>query len=271
MKQIKSKLRLLALAAVGLVSIAPSQASLVTTQGDLLLSFYTVNGASVGANSYTINLGAGLSYFNGSIANGAIVNIGDDLVTAFGANWWENSQLTMNLIGGYSGTAPANGDGARTIYAGKALTTYAPGTSEPAKANGSSNHRTWATNVSGFTDQQNGRDANGATASNAAIMATGSIANEVTDYNPPVVSTYFGIGVNPSTTFGVGDIGSGKEAALDLWRAAYASTLPEPTYVRTFSIDSSGNVGVVPEPSTMALLGLGSLAGGILLRRRMKK
>lgn len=254
---------------MGFLSIASLQASLVTTQGDLLLSFYTADGATVGANSYTVNLGSGLDYFNGSVASGTIVNIGADLVSAFGATWWENPQLTMNLIGGYSSLSTSP-DGARTIYAGKALTTYAPGTSDPAKAASASNHRTWATNVSGFSDQQNGREANGATASNAAIMSTGSIANEVTDYNPPVVATLFGIGVNPSTTFGVGDIGSGKEAALDLWRAPYATTLPNPTYVGTFSIDSSGNVGVIPEPSSLALLGLGSLVGGALLRRRLK-
>jgi len=270
---IKSKKLLIGLFALGLALTVPAKAQLTTTQGDLLLSFYTVNGATVGANSYTINLGAGLSYFNGSIASGTLVNIGADLVTAFGANWWENTELQMNLIGGYSGTAPSNGDGARTIYVGRALTTYAPGTSTEGKASSASNHRSWATDVSGFSDQQNGRAANGATASNAAIMDTGSIADEVTDKNPPVAGGYFGTGVNPTTAFGIGDIGSGKEAALDLWRAGYASSLPDPTYEGTFSIDSSGNVGysAVPEPSTFALLGLGLAAGGVLLRRRNKK
>lgn len=268
-----TKKLLLGLIAVGMAAATPARAALVTTQGDLLLSFYTVNGSSVGANAYTINLGQGINFFDGSTASGIVVNINTDLVSAFGASWWDNSELKMALVGGFSSTAnPTSPDAARTVYAGAKLATYNPGTSTPAKAASSLNHNTWATNVSGFSDLQNGKAANGAVASNSAIMDTASDVSDVTNYVPPVSGGYFGIGTDPTTSFAAGNIGSSQEAALDLWKADKAA-FATPQWGGTFSIDNTGNVSysAVPEPSTVTMLGLAAILGSGLLRRRSRQ
>jgi len=269
-----TKKLLLGLIAVGMAAATPTRAALVTTQGDLLLSFYTVNGASVGPIAYTINLGQGVDFFDGSTASGIIVNINTDLVAAFGASWWDNTELKMALVGGFSSTAnPTAPDAARTIYAGAKLATYNPGTSTPAKAASTLNHNTWATNVSSFSDSQNGKAANGAVASNSAIMVTATDRSDVTNFVPPVASgTFFGIGTDPTTGFAAGNIGSSQEAALDLWKADKA-TWSAPQWGGTFSIDSPGNVSysAVPEPSTVTMLGLAAILGSGLLRRRSRK
>jgi len=267
-----TKKLLLGLIAVGMAAATPTRAALVTTQGDLLLSFYTVNGSSVGATTYTINLGSGTSFL-ASPNRGLLININTDLESAFGVNWFDNSELQMSLVGGYNGSIPANGDGARTIYAGSKLTTYTPGTSTPQQVTASSNHRSWATGISGFSDGLNDTVANGATASNSAIIPT-SASGDVTDFSSPVTNgLWFSVGNNPSTAFASGNIGGGQEAALDIWRAPYSSSSASLTtsYVTTLSLDNSGNINVVPEPSTVTLLGLAAILGSGLLRRRSRK
>jgi len=210
-----------------------------------------------------------------------LVNINADLNTAFGSNWATNTQLTLNLIGGYSSTAtPSAPDAARTIYAGSKLsdiTNY--GNSTPAKATSTTTANSWATGVSGFSDAQNGRAAGGAVAANSAIMATGSVANEVTDYNSPTTTgLYYNIGWDPTTNVASSDIGTfggaTYEAAFDLWKADRA-TWSAPTYVTTIGLTSSGDLNIVaaavPEPSTYAMAGVAALTAGFMAIRRRKK
>jgi hypothetical protein len=275
---ITTKKLLSGLIAAGVVSLGTSSAALTTAQGDLLLSFYTVNGTSVGANAYTINLGRASSFL--SSGPQTLVNINSDLTTAFGASWATNTQLTLNLIGGYDSVTSNGTDAARTIYAGSKLSSVTDyGTSTAAKATSAANQRTWATNVSGFSDAQNGRAAGGAVAANSAIITTASL-NDVTDYNPPVASgTYYGIGWNPTSTIVSGDIGTfggaTYEAAFDLWRADYAAW-NVPVYVTSLGLTSSGDLNIVaaaavPEPSTFAMAGLAALTAGFVAIRRKKK
>ena len=277
---ITTKKILAGLFAAGVVSVGTSSAALTTSQGDLLLSFYTTSGSSIGANAYTINLGSGSSFIGGAAST--IVNINTDLTTAFGAGWASDTTLTMNLIGGYSSTAtPSAPDAARTIYAGSRLTdisTY--GNSTPAKATSSTGHNTWATNVSGFSDAQNNRPSGSAVNGNSAIMAVADYNNDVTNYNnPTTVGLYYGIGWNPTTTMSSTNIGTFDgttyEAALDVWKADRA-TWSVPTYATTIGLTSTGDLNIVatsavPEPSTYAMAGVAVLTAGFMAIRRRKK
>ena len=277
---ITTKKLLSGLFAAGVVSLSTSSAVMTTAQGDLLLSFYTTSGSSVGANAYTINLGAGSSFIGGAAAS--IININSDLTTAFGAGWATDTTLTMNLIGGYSSTAtPSAPDAARTIYAGSRLSDISNyGNSTPAKGTSTSSHNSWATNVSGFSDQQNNRPSGSAVNGNSAIMAVADYANDVTNYNNPItVGLYYGIGWDPTTTMSATNIGSFEgttyKAALDVWKADRA-TWSVPTYATTIGLSSTGDLNIVaaaavPEPSTYAMAGVAALTAGFMAIRRRKK
>ncbi len=262
--------------ALGLAAISPLKAAIVVNQGDLLLSFYQNDGTTAGANTYVYNLGAASTWLNNTNPFQSIVNLNADLTLAFGSGWASDPTLQMGIVGGFNSTNSSASDPARTIYYSQALTTYAPGSSTSPTFN-SSQRGSLATNIgSNYLANMNGEDEGGATDGGAIVPTSNN--NDYAQYQPPTAVTYFGVGTNPNTTFGAGNIGTGTggytvEAAVDLFRVLHSTSGADLTaglssgnatvgvgqYIGSFTIDSSGNVRLdaVPEPSTYALIATG--------------
>jgi MYXO-CTERM domain-containing protein len=258
--------------------------------GGLALAFYSTNPAE--SNTYVFDLGSGADFRENTAYNVPITtvntaltsaNIGIDLVTTFGADWYDSGDVRWMIVGTVKSTDPVtNGDPARTSYLSIGRSNLAFSTTiSTFTSTGRGNLNTQATN---FTE-----GVAGATQT-VGINPAGSIINEsqiktVDEYVPPgagTVTTYFGTGVDPQQTFGSGTIAnSSVEGALDLYRilhstsgadltAGYSATdavVGEGQYIGTLTINSAGALSVIPEPSS-ALLGVAGALGLCLRRRR---
>jgi hypothetical protein len=108
------------------------------------------------------------------------------------------------------------------------------------------------------------------TGSRGVLQDEGTTINSWDEFNPIGGPAFGGI-----LTGGVqGALGTGTTAYLDLYRLVgrtSASATPndpagEGRYITTFTLNSQGIIGTVPEPGSVLLLGLGGAAA--LLRRR---
>lgn len=279
------------LALIGLASFAsPAMAAISIESGGLALAFYSTNPSET--NTYVFDLGSGADFRENTGYNVPVTtvntaltsaNIGTDLVTTFGADWFDSGDVRWMVIGTVKSTDPlTNGDPARTSYYSIGRNNLAVSTTISSfTSTGRGNLNTQITNfsegVAGATQTVGGNPA-------------GSIINEsqiktVDEYVPPTVLTYFGTGVDPQQTFGSGSIANSPigqvEGALDLYRilhstsgadltAGYSSTnaaVGQGQYIGTLTIDSAGNLAVIPEPSS-TLLGIAGALGLCLRRRR---
>lgn len=283
---IKSILR--HLSALGLLAVVvglqPAQAAVVNfTPGDLVVGFQR---GAADSDLYLVSLGSITTFRDASGPLVNITNINTDLETAFGSGWYNLTDLYIGAFSMYSRTtANPNGDPGQTVYISRARTSV--GTqSTPWSAIGTSDNNTIGAAISGvqttFDAATAGNNANG------AIMLTS--ASTYDNSNPPTTAALSwgifnaaGLGTqykfDGSTfgNFGVSLVGV-SEAAIDLYRIAGESSNPgtqngsftgASSYISTITIDSSGNISAVPEPSTFALLGLvGVSVAGYCIRRR---
>ena len=122
--------KLLALVAAGAISLgAAQQSSAAFAKGDLIMSFQATGGEGA-TTTYVVNLGTGYSYRDATTNISNVINIGSNLSSIFGGEWYERSDLYVNIIGnseaGYSpanqGGPVVNGDARNTIYASRART-----------------------------------------------------------------------------------------------------------------------------------------------------
>jgi hypothetical protein len=298
------KSSLVALAGAALLA-SPAMA-VATSNGDLLIGFYQIDGTgAVQNNTYVFNLGAAATFrentltgisvstINPSIASS---NIGADLVTAFGANWANDGSVRWGVVGGLDQTTVGlvGGELQGTSYLSRATTAYenAATTTAPALASGA--RLTVRNNVEAFRGL--GSNNTGITGANAngALVTIGANLNTFEDFITP--STQFGIPQNLLGVFGAGSNVGGQEGSLDIWRLINgATTASLPTsgidltsglgtgnvtvgtgqFIGTLNIDGTGNLTwgaatAVPEPSSALLLGvLGML--GIVRRNRSAK
>lgn len=264
-----TKKTIIPLIALGFAAISSVKAAPITVnQGDILLSFYQNLGTSAGPTTYIVNLGAGSDFFNNPGGFSLIANLNDELTSAFGAGWANDSTLKMGLVGGFQNGSSSAEDPARTLYMSKGLSTFAPGTTT-APSMADALHRTVATNLADtYLSAMNGVDDGGA--EDGAIVPI-SVIGDYSQFNPPA-NSYFGSGININASFGAGVIGTGTggysvEAALDLYRMVYQGSTD---YAGTFTIDSDGNLrfDAVPEPSTYALIAIAGLAWMFIRRRK---
>ena len=122
--------KLLSLLASGAVLLGTSQkSSAAFANGDLLLSFQATGGQGV-TSTYVANLGTGYSYRDAVSNISNVISIGGDLTTLYGSNWYDRTDLYINIIGNRAaGYGPSNqggpvvdGDARNTIYVSRART-----------------------------------------------------------------------------------------------------------------------------------------------------
>ncbi len=272
----------------------PAMGSIALSAGSLAIAFYQVNGSNVvQPNTYVFDMGDASLYrentqFNNiplTTINPALgsSNIGADLTAAFGANWASDGTVRWMVVGGIDQSSPVtNGDPARTSYLSRARNDLTIGTTIASIS--STNRGILSNNITSFfagtnnATQTVGSNADGVTIDKAAI-------NSTEDFVPPTQLTYFGIGVDPRQVLGSGTITylpvGALEGALDIYRVLHTTAGADLTsgysvenavagvgqYIGTLAIDSSGNLSMIPEPSTSAVIGiLGSLT--CLARRK---
>lgn len=282
---------LFAFAGAGLFA-NPASAAVSLENGSLTVAFYQVlAGNVVGNNTLIFDLGqASLFRENSSSSvsvttvNPGIVsgNIGTQLFQAFGANWANDGTVRWMVVGNVAqGTGPISGDPGRTNYFSLAREDFSTSTSLDELPSGV---RIQASNK--ITQFFNNTQNETSTVGNAdATQISKNDAFSVDEYVPPTtLGLYFDIGQVITQTLNLGTISGPEgqlfEGALDMHRmlhttigadltAGYTETdavIGTGQYIGTLTLDSAGNLSVIPEPSA-ALLGLvGSL--GLCLRRR---
>ena len=279
----KTKSRYVLAIAMGSALAASSAfgANFAFTNGDLILGFQATAGTGSTKNVF-FNLGSGVSARNGVGMGTELGNIGTTLAGVFGENWYTRSDVWFGVLGNLNGNpnsgvgsrAAVDGDPSRTWYVSRAASTAGSAALINASTYVSSSLGTAGTNFSGLEGYLPNLTAQ---ADGSAILDQSANQtewnNSWTKWNP-IVGGAQGASLNTFTggvqqTFGQ----SGSETFIDLQRVLSTNTGANPTgtvgggtYVTSYSIDNTGAISMVPEPSSTLLIGVAGL--GLALRRR---
>lgn len=273
-----------AIAAVVTLMSAPLSEAVVTySVGDLLLGFHTDGGEGSGT-SFVINLGPAVNYRDNAYSTPPVNDVGTVLTNTFGAGWYNRSDLYWGIAavrdsaGGGPNTV-VNGDAKATIYV--STTASAPGESTPWTLASGSTVVSVANSIATMqgatgSDLSLSGGFEGApeapnTGGRGVLQNEGTFINSWDEFNP-IGGNAFG---NILTGGVQGAFGTGQPLTyLDLHRVVgreNANATPndpagQGRYITTFTINSAGIIGTVPEPTSALLLGLAGAAA--LLRRR---
>jgi hypothetical protein len=256
----------LSLGAVCIMTALGANAALVVyTPGDLLMGVRATGGTGA-SSTLVVNLGQASLYRDAEAAGVSssspmtvsVGNIGADLTATFGSGWSSRTDLQWGIAGTSSNTATVGGDPVGTVYLSRIQNT--PGVPGVAPVIDSETTRlgvsTRMVGAAGIFDNYN-QTAN----STVAAIQGSSDANSWRSYMASG-------GTAPNTPGGT-DFGSGynieatPSKTLGLYRL---STNDAGAYTGYFSINSSGTIAFVPEPTSALLLGLGGIS--LLARRR---
>jgi hypothetical protein len=266
------------LAIAGSLALAGSAHALTVSNGDLFLGF-RVTGGTGSSFDYLIDIGQASLYRDATgsfvLNNTAGINIGNigaDLTSIFGANWYTRNDLYWGVVGTVN-LNPVGIDAANTEYASKGETTF--GTPE-APWNRRSNSQQGSANTAIGPSGLTGSSLTGASStanSTRAVQQNSGDANSWYSYVHAAdgSGTSFNGSYNSALegSFGGGTGGS----ALDLFRMTTSTTAGLPgTYLGRFTTDTSGNItftptAVVPEPSALTALAGGAALLGLMRRR----
>jgi hypothetical protein len=277
----KSKFVLSIVMGSALAASSAFGATFAFTNGDLILGFQASGGTGNTKNVF-FNLGSGVSARNGVGMGTTLGNIGTTLTGVFGSNWYTRSDVWFGVVGNLNGNptsgvgsrTPVAGDPSRTFYVSKAASTPGSGFLYGASTFTSSSLGTAGTTLGGMEAflPNLTLEADGAAILDQTAKPT-EWNNSWTKWNP-IVGGAQGGSLNTFTggvqqTFGQ----SGTETYIDLQRILATNTGASPTgvvgggtYVTSYSIDNTGIIKMIPEPSSTLLVGVAGL--GLALRRR---
>ncbi len=287
----------LALAACAAAAHAATLVNGTTGAGELFIGFHATGGTGVGKS---VVIDAGSISALSALATGSVTslgNVGTDLVSTFGSNWYERTDLIWGAVAAVQNTATS--DPTNTLYGGVSGTGSWPLSTVAYNraANGAQSTvagriLTMASNAVGsFTAASSG------SASNIAIEQA-SDANSWASWMPNGTNAT-GLGNAPFGGFGspsgqafeqsfaAGALTSGYEGALDVFRMfktgvadaeLSGATAGAGSYQGTITIGDNGALNfevlpvAVPEPASMGtLMSLALLGTGFMRRRRVAR
>lgn len=259
-----------ALASAALVGTSASAA--VFNDGDLLLNFRLSNSTS--SPDLEIDLGAASS-FSFTQNNNVFSTLGNDLGTVFGTNWNQNTNLVYSLVsynstsGNFYVSDPGNSTNLSTSIAanaGKVDGLYSESsalTGDTALGSGAYKIVLSQTSPSSVNDPFQYTD----------VLLNVNSDNGPTPYGATNQYDFLTFNSEQNVT----KTGTAMNSSLDLYEMTPGAGGRNPvpatsTDLGTFTLESNGTLvyGVVPEPSTYALFGLGAVALLFARRRFMK-
>lgn len=275
------KAAILAIAGTVALAATASAQTVTYTNGDLLVGFRASDGTGSDM-TFVYNIGSSVGYRDGLIT-GTVANVGTQLAATYGANWFNRSDVSWGIVGLPNNINPqfnttvVNGDPGSTLYVSRGATGVQTSTAWGSPTAYTRNQVvSTATQMSGFT--HTGSQVAGTFAAQPAAAGTGgrgafvstSATNDYANYTAPSADfDLFTGGIEGN--FGVAD----SFAYLDLYRILATTTGANPTgtaglgsYETTFSINSTGQISVVPEPSSFAALAGVAALGLVATRRR---
>ena len=289
--QMKTTLKLLSFAALAASGFGVSSAMAQNPNyapGDIVLYFQQFGGS----NTVALNVGSAITFRDTAVNLINIANINAELsngTLGFGATWYDTSSLWWGAAGvrssSTSTSAQTAGDPGRTLYISQGRSAVG--------AEGSASSPGWSgfgntdmtTGANGIIQMVNRMETISVTDRLVETTGTSNVDNQNPFNilgNPDAAFTIFAGGVEGN--FGAGQFGSfggvAAEGALDLYRILAATTatgqvggpLREGTYEGSFVISQTGSVSFivnnVPEPSSAMLLGVATLVGGFIRRRK---
>lgn len=255
----KIKNRLAALLVTSASLLAASTVSAATyVAGDLLLGFRATGGTGL-TTDYIINLGSSTSIRDAAPGT-TLGSYATDLTATYGANWATRTDLYWGLIT----IRQASGFGANVVNGDPKGTLYASFDDTITKAvidAGATVYLGMAGQFAGLAASGNAANASFSLSSDAIPQIWSTQMNGAGSFNsnlPEVehaLSSGNTIDVNRFLAITNGD--------------TFGGSVGVPNLVATLSIDSAtGQISIIPEPSSFALVGLG-LVGFITRRRRV--
>lgn len=243
--------RILALAAITLAAAAPAGAAVVSfSQGDLLMGFHASGGTGAG-QTYVVDIGSAATYRD---ATGTLTidlgNIGADLSSVYGANWYTRTDLQWGVAGSPSNVDTVNGDPSRTLYASRADSSVGwQITSATNRSAASTRMQGLATAFASYESTAN---------SSHAVIQDDTAPNGWRSYMS-------GSGTSTTDFSSFSDIEGTPAQTLSLFRLTDSNPGSLEGY---FTLSSSGQLTftAVPEASSALIAGLGSLL--LVVRRR---
>jgi hypothetical protein len=255
-------------------TVANAQTQTTASNGDLFIGFRATGGQG-NQTPYLLNIGQASTFRDQAAGTPRVLNLGNagaDLVNLYSNNWFGRNEVLWSVSGG--NTASFNsvgGDPGRTLY--YSVQDGGAAWSRLASAGQSE----------GAADMSQQRTAYVQTSTGAPRFSTANSSfglvqniNEINNYSG------FQVGGNQTSAYrtyaggGEEDFGDGAfMASLDLYRMAPAGAGQNGDpgqLIGTFSISQLGVVTftAVPEPSVLALVGIGLIGAGTLALRRKR-